>query len=817
MSNAIIPVIKFLFRDQFKVLNETLNIQPTYDLKEFSHPSELANFISAAPASLVLASLRDKNDLIQIATLMRLTNKIGKDAFLKIVVFNFCTDKSFENAVVKLGVSDIIDAGINTKALKFKLDFWMRTLKAQVRLSQTANNHHEANWADTPQMKSQGDKRSDLHAPIWAEPLELEDDIWLLKSEEECKKVLSKWLIRLTGPSPYIGQWNELKAGLWKFDVKEHERKAFSLNKGAWYFSGDHKPDFVWKENVWMISGEAFELFFKDDARIFSRLRLRDKTLTICKNSAFAKTKEKIITESFEKELAYKREAERIGDMRGENKTDHLSSGNLQGKTKTPGERSGNLSGKLEGGEALSGKGLEQKIDSTDRVDTRWNGKLNNDRADAQGALGVKPEDANHSDAPGLEVGDQTHKKFYKNHNEAEVFGKGNLTGKRKPGGEGADDDNLAGRNSQDSISGFYDGKRADKAGSKELPERAGRDSAPGGEYDPDGNYQGKTSTDRVSSHYGKSAGKSAETKGQEESDKAQKSGSFSDELERQRQEKRSAKERELKRLEEAERKGNTRAKSGGSEDDAQRSLLPDEASGVGKKKPEGSADLADVGSSLKAGEAMNQPLLKGAGKTDTIRTRYDEKIIGKKNSDQDQDSADSTPLSFAAKKSADLKKADPYYSLKVSKDPAEADEEVIVNLDKARDDKTTINAKAVDQLGLDELTSEAKVKAILRQQGRDVSCAVDDFFDETIVFSTTSGALEKRSVTLEVTFDFMEKETKLKINGDVSSIEDDGEGTNYVTVQISSENASSFSSFMSLYQQRQENIGEFLKRTKGL
>jgi hypothetical protein len=61
-----------------------------------------------------------------------------------------------------------------------------------------------------------------------------------------------------------------------------------------------------------------------------------------------------------------------------------------------------------------------------------------------------------------------------------------------------------------------------------------------------------------------------------------------------------------------------------------------------------------------------------------------------------------------------------------------------------------------------------------------------------------------------------MNKDTNLNFKGDVKSIEPDGEGSNFITVEISKENASAFNSFMKLYGTRQEYINLFLKTVKG-
>ena len=61
-----------------------------------------------------------------------------------------------------------------------------------------------------------------------------------------------------------------------------------------------------------------------------------------------------------------------------------------------------------------------------------------------------------------------------------------------------------------------------------------------------------------------------------------------------------------------------------------------------------------------------------------------------------------------------------------------------------------------------------------------------------------------------------MNKDTNLKFEGNVKSIEPDGEGANFVTVEITKEHASAFNSFMKLYTTRQQHVNIFLKTVKG-
>lgn len=351
MSSGAIPVIKFLFREDFKVLNEALSIRTVYDIEEFDAANDLATYLSTIPAGLVVISLRDKTDLVQVATLMKTMKKVANTTAVKVVIINFSGEAIYENAIAKLGIQDSIDTSINTKALKFKLDFWMKSLKGQIKNlpGQTVQK------AVKPENGKEAEKKSDLLlAPQWEEALKLEDDIWILKSDNDCKKILSKYLIRMLGPGPGVGQWVEIRHGLWRFDIVESEKEMYISGKGSWFFTGEQKPEFVWKETTWMMTGHNFELFYKDGSSVYSRLKFKNKILEIAKNSVYARTKETIIIESFNKDLIFKKEADSLENLKGKNKTEKLNHDPLSGDVESTAKESGNLSGDVNGEEALS-------------------------------------------------------------------------------------------------------------------------------------------------------------------------------------------------------------------------------------------------------------------------------------------------------------------------------------------------------------------------------------------------------------------------------------------------------------------------------
>lgn len=444
-----IPVIKFQFRTEWPALDEALKLNPDSVSEVFDSASELATYLSSNQATMVIASIVDKNDLIQLATLMKLSKKLAGNSVLKFVGLNYSSDKQFEKALGKLGILDIIDAQISTKALKFKIDFWMKSMNGQLRkmnLTKPSSSikSYEAN-------KTQEQKSSD-QTPFWTSPLDCEDDIWILKSDSDCKRILSRWLVKLMGPSPYVGQWTEVEGQqTWLFELRPENKELFTPGSGQWLFRGSQKPDFIWKENLWLITGESFELFYKDNEQTFSRLKLKERTLYISKNSEYAKTKESTIIESFDKEIIQRAdlqessaresldaETERLNNLQGKGKTEKIKKGPLSGTNSSQEQQSGLLKGKINQNEVL-----DSNQNSTSSSGLKRGEELSSEN--------------NHS-----------HRKYYKSHNEAEEYQAKELSlnlKKESPKG------NLDGASGTDNLSSFYSSESKEK---RTQPEKKG-------------------------------------------------------------------------------------------------------------------------------------------------------------------------------------------------------------------------------------------------------------------------------------------------------------------------------------------------------
>ncbi len=350
-------ILKFLFREEWKVQSSAFSTTPVLSAEEFMTANDLVTYATTESSCLVLVAIKDKSDVLQLANFIKLSKTVAKDIQIKTLVVNFSGGHQFDPSITKLGVKEIIESHITAKALRFKIDLILKSM--------VMNSQKEIQNAIKKTEDKKGDVKKAPGSQIeWLPALDCENDIWLIKNETtDCKKILGRWMIRLVGPGPYAGQWTEVsnKNKTWSFDLRPENKDVFLPEEGSWYFSGDQKPDFVWKDNIWLIMGSDFDLYHLDkDQTKETRLELKNRVLSVTKNSPFALAKEEFITESFDKELVVKNEnKEDVSEtlennnviqthLEGKTETEFLEQNNLSGKNKTLADSFEELRGKIQ-------------------------------------------------------------------------------------------------------------------------------------------------------------------------------------------------------------------------------------------------------------------------------------------------------------------------------------------------------------------------------------------------------------------------------------------------------------------------------------
>jgi hypothetical protein len=760
MDKSQIPVLKFLFKDTFRALNEALNIKPGYEVQEFATANDMAAFLTNQPGALIVASLKSRDDLIQIATFMKVVKKVAREAVVKVVVVNFSNDRNFEKAFSKVGIQDVVEPGINTKALKFKIDFWTKSLSVQMKAE--ASKHQSRVLKNSEQSKAPEKPKSEASSVNFIDPLDLEDDIWLLKQNNDARMVLSKWLIHLMGPSPYVGQWVELSRGAWRFDLKESEEEMFLSGQGSWFFTGEQKPEFIWKENIWLISGRVFELLYKDGDVIHSRFKAKDKNLTICKNSVFAKTKEKLILQSFDKELVFSREEEEGENLEGKSSTDKLNAGKMSGKNSTDHLVGKSLSGKNKtdnlGGGALSGKSspeehqeepLAGKMGTDHLGGSPLAGKTQN-KADQSHDLSGEVNSTDQVNYDHLEQKTSTSKEkthwansnLYQEETGTADFG---IKSESKMSGP------LSGKSSTDDLGGLYSGKN--QSGARDSQDSEMEASLTNKKSGP---LSGKSSTDDLGGLYS----------------------------------------------------GKNQSGARDSQDSEMEASLTNKKSGP----LSGKSSTDDLGG-LYSGKNNSR-----AQETDQEAGSHESALIARKKKNFEDNSKHESLNALDPKKSSPTPEHLGHKPPLVAKKPIIKEGGAESNVLPLERPGSPNALKLLLDDEEDEIVDDAKVTSEMVYQGKTINCSLDDHFEGQIIFATKGQTIPKNSVVgLKMTFTLLDKETHLTMEGQVTEVQDVGEGMSYVTVSISKQNITAFDSFMKLFENRQKKLNDFLNKARGI
>jgi hypothetical protein len=306
MKMSEIVLVKYLFQTDWEPLEDVIeaNSQDFGDIYEFDNDKEVIQVAKTSSATLVIACVKTKEDLTKLLNFLKLSNKVLKDSSIKVSVLNYLQNKNVETALMKLGCQEVLDPNLKSKPLKFKIDFWKKSLAVAV------NKRLGEETKTVKDLKLEKDNvKKEVPQIKWGEPLKVVDDMWITKSPQDTKRVLNRWMIKLMGPSPFVAQWVEVSGqkGLWQFVFKNGIREDFHMSDGDWFFRGEQKPEFVWKENLWLVSGKNIQLFFQDDEAVVAKFRTYQENLEISKNSNYALSREKAIVETFDQEVLVKK------------------------------------------------------------------------------------------------------------------------------------------------------------------------------------------------------------------------------------------------------------------------------------------------------------------------------------------------------------------------------------------------------------------------------------------------------------------------------------------------------------------------------
>lgn len=191
----ITPIVKFLFRQDWGILEHYVEKAEERKCYSFSSSDELFKFSSGRDSMLLLVSLVNKEDLLQVVKFFKSFQRERKIPG-KLVVVDFSGHPAIEGIVMKLGVQDIISTDIPERAFKFKLDFWLKTLDAQLKVRHLEREQYAAIHGSNPEA---GSSVHDFRSEVTASTETPEVELLSLNMDELTRGALVKSFIRKQG------------------------------------------------------------------------------------------------------------------------------------------------------------------------------------------------------------------------------------------------------------------------------------------------------------------------------------------------------------------------------------------------------------------------------------------------------------------------------------------------------------------------------------------------------------------------------------------------------------------------------------------
>jgi hypothetical protein len=500
-------------------LNQYYKSKQDYQIEFIEKPAEVTQHIMGSGSNgIVLFKIQGKADLQTAVEFLRTNKKIIRRGLVKPACIMQIKNKKVEKILEKYGCQDILEASTRSKTFSFKIDFWAKNIKSiitKAKKEKELKMSAQENKGNSPGATNEEKKENFT----FTKALDLHSDTWLIKSKADAKKILKRYLIRVLGPSPHVGQWHELerKEGdsmpTWKYVIKNLEEQQFILDEGAWYFTGS-KPEFDWKMDRWNFSSDAPHLYFyTGDGQIFSRFKYNEGVVEVAENSKFAKSKEEMILETCDIKFSFDKdkEDESKENIEKDGKADEIDS-KLDGKLDEDEEsRDDMLRGKSKNGEDDQGGSYKGKVGKNlDQEDDEEKNKSEFDEDDLGGHYGSKSKQKDDSEKE----------------NEVELTKKKKIQLEKEKQGieaEGIDEDDLG---------GHYGGKKSQVEDEDENSplnkkkkiqldkEREGIETEGLDEGDVGGHYGGKGLTDEIDDEELSGMIKAVKKKAQDKKDK---------------------------------------------------------------------------------------------------------------------------------------------------------------------------------------------------------------------------------------------------------------------------------------------------------
>jgi CheY-like chemotaxis protein len=225
---------------------------------------------------LVIAHMKSSADGLQHLTLLKTLQAQIRKKTVRVVITSALEDADLTEKINYSGCSEVLPEPLTVKALLFKIERHLKLLpksgEAEARAAAAAAAakaaaqaaQAQAGGAAVPVANPQDAvERPPPPSVRWGAELAVDRDFWLL-ARGGARRNEGQWLIRLQGPAPHLGRWQQEDDRSWRWTAAEGVAAATLTSAlGSWLFKG-LRPEY--RSGLWHFAGSTPSLGWRTES-----------------------------------------------------------------------------------------------------------------------------------------------------------------------------------------------------------------------------------------------------------------------------------------------------------------------------------------------------------------------------------------------------------------------------------------------------------------------------------------------------------------------------------------------------------------------
>ncbi len=238
----------------FKNLSEDERDQRNIDILESFNDSDAVKKLKEYTCGIILFAIFERSHVEMVTHILQYCSPVMKEGPVRVIGLNPMAKNEITKKLTNQG-AEIFSNNVKFKSINLKLDYWNKLFQAN-------NNSRDSGITIGKLILASQNKKIKNESFKFCNPLNKKFDYWQINSSVSYKKIENSWIVKLMGPGPAVGRWQEFKYKnevCYSFELSDDFK--IEGDDGIWIFMGT-KPQFVYEEGVWIFRGKNINLFY---------------------------------------------------------------------------------------------------------------------------------------------------------------------------------------------------------------------------------------------------------------------------------------------------------------------------------------------------------------------------------------------------------------------------------------------------------------------------------------------------------------------------------------------------------------------------